>query len=257
MNPETPDTPSRTPTQPIGVASQAQNPHSGMLPPSPVINNTPPNTPMPQPPSDNPTPSPRADMRALYSPNYLEEIAVQPPAKAPNKLIVIGIIVGVLLAAAFAFLLISTSGSPSVANQMTTINKRIDTLQSVAANQQKHLTENAIAEANATLSSSLTTMSADLSALNDVKENNDKPTTKPETTYQTNLADTLDAAYQRGTLDRTYTVQMTYELTILRNMLVTLKTNSSQNTIKKFCDTSITNLDSILKLYANFDATKS
>ncbi len=191
-----------------------------------------------------------------YGADYLDTIAAPMPTKAPNKFAVIALIGGVLLAALFALLLLNGSQGPSVGSQATTINARISTLQTVANAQQKHLSENAIAEANATLNSSLTTMTTDLSKLVSGTKP-DKTASAKESSYQSKLSSTLESAYQRGTLDRTYTVQMTYELTVLRGMLVKLKNNSTKDTIKTFCTTSIANLDIILKLYANFDATKS
>ncbi len=256
MNPEVPNTPPSPNPQPAspGAPPLAQyRPGIGVLPAANGIASNGQSAPGYQPPIQS-----AAGPVPAYATNYLDQIAAKPQAKGPNKLAIIALVGGVLVAAVLALLLINGLGSPDFTGQAKTINARIDTLQTVATAQQKHLTENVITEANATLSSSLTTMNTDLASLSTSKEKNaDQSTAALETVYQTTLAATLDAAYQRGTLDRTYTVQMTYELTILRTMLVELKTNASRDDTKQFCDTSIANLDSILKLYANFYATKS
>lgn len=218
--------------QPTPAVSQQSTP---MLPNQPVV---------------APTPS--------YSADYLNQIAAPTTKKTPSKFAVIGLIGGVLLAAIFALLLINTSGSPSFTAQAKIINARIGTLQTVAAAQQKVLTENSISEANATLVSSLATMNTDLAALSATKDKkDDKALAAQESAYQSTLATTLDNANQRGTLDRTYTVQMSYELTLLRGMIVKLKNSTNKDSIKTFCTTSLSNLDIILKQYAEFSASKS
>lgn len=194
-----------------------------------------------------------------FSADYLEKIAAPAATKAPNKFAMIGLIGGVLLAALFALLLLTGSQGPDTTTQMTSINARVATLQTVVTAQQKNLSENAIAEANATLGSTLTSMNTDMASYLP-KKTDDSGKSKSaiaEKAYATELGTKLENAYQRGTLDRTYTVQMTYELTVLRGMLQSLKKNASKDAIKTFCTTSVTNIDIILKQYADFDASKS
>lgn len=249
MDPYTQLPPSGTPPTPQGPAQNTlpppavYQPGSGALPAPEGYGQ-----PVAQPPTTPPT----------FSSDYLNQIAAPAPAPTHGKFAVIGLIGGVLLAALFALLLINGSRGPDFTTQAKQINARIGTLQTVASAQQKHLSENSIVEANATLSSTLTTMNTDLASLTTAKDKNtEKSLSATETNYQTTLSKTLDDAYQRGTLDRTYTVQMSYELTLLRGMMVKLQTNTSKASIKIFCETSIKNIDIILKLYADFDASKS
>jgi hypothetical protein len=100
-------------------------------------------------------------------------------------------------------------------------------------------------------------LSSDLSTLVPSKKEDAKKKDTVETAYKTALLKTLDDAYQRGTLDRTYPVQMTYELTLLRGMVVKLQNNTKESDVQSFCAASLKNIDIILKLYADFDATKS
>ena len=192
-----------------------------------------------------------------YSNDYLDQIAVAPPSKAPNKFAVIGLIAGVLIAATFALILITSAGGPDSTSQIAAIKARVTTLQTVSTEQQKRLNENDIATANATLSSTLATMKTDITGLSSKKTDDAKKASAAESAYSTKLSTTLADASQRGTLDRQYTVQMTYELTVLRGMLVKLKSSSKSSKITTFATTSIANIDLILQQYNSFSATKS
>ena len=57
---------------------------------------------------------------------------------------------------------------------------------------------------------------------------------KTEKAYSDELAKTLDDSYQRGTLDRTYTSQMTYELTVLKSKLTKLQRSTKSKELTEF-----------------------
>ncbi len=202
-------------------------------------------------PTATPAPAPQ------YSTDYLNQIAVKEAPKAPNKLAIIALIGGVLLAALFAILLVNGSKAPDTTSQLVAIRARVGSLKTAGEAQKKRLAENSINATNATLVSTLTTMETSLGEQLPEKTETTKEITTKEKTYADELVKTLDNAYQRGTLDRNYTMQMNYELTILRGMLVKLQQNSTKDTTKTFCATSITNIDSILKQYSEFSAAKS
>ena len=126
------------------------------------------------------------------------------------------------------------------------------------AEQQPHLNVNQISEANAALRTTLSTMNIDITAImKERKLKADKDLTAKETAYREKLSKSLNDSHQRGTLNRTYTSQMRYELTLLRSQVVTLKKAGSTDAIKKLCNNGIENIDLILKSYASFDASKS
>lgn len=201
-----------------------------------------------------------ADSRSPeYSIDYLNQIAPT-EQKVVNRFAVLGLIGGGILAAIFAVILLSNSGGPGPNDQLIPISERIATLQSVTSTEQTHLTEDQISQANAALSSSLSSMTTSIQAImkeRNVKDSSGSSTAKTESGYATTLTNTLENSYQRGTLDRTYTVQMTYELTVLRSRITKLKQSTSNQEITSFCNTSLSNIDLVLKAYASFDATKS
>lgn len=196
---------------------------------------------------------------AEYSVDYLNSIAPN-QTKQANKFAVFALIGGVIIAAIFAVLILSAPKGSNTNELIPPIAARIKTLQTVTAGQQKHLNENDVNQANATLNSALDTMSTDIAAI--VKERNlakkqTKAQTTQETAYATDLTKTLDDAYQRGTLDRTYTSQITYEITILESQINSLEKSTTNKEIDAFCADATKNLDLILAALSASETTTS
>ena len=187
------------------------------------------------------------------SADYLDQIA--PKQAAPNhKFAVFGLIAAVLFAAVAVIIMVNSSG-PNLSGKATQLRQRIETLQAVSDTEQKYLKENTISEANTTLSSALTSMSTDLASI--VKSKGiGAAQGMSDGSYKSALLSKFDKAYQLGTLDRTYTAQMIYELQLLRSMLTTFKTAAGGSSVTTFCDTSIKNVDIIVKSMKSFAATK-
>ncbi len=195
-----------------------------------------------------------------FSVDYLNQIAPA-PVKSVNRFAIFGLVGAVLIAVAAAVIIFANSGPPDFSVQAKSIRARIATLQTVADSQQDHLKENAISEANSALSSSLTSMDTELTALMKAKgikatSSASKTISAPEKSYAEKLAKKLDDSYQRGTLDRTYTSQMTYELTSLRSKLKSMKNTANSKSVSTYVDAAVANVDAILKAYGNFSATK-
>ena len=199
-------------------------------------------------PVTNPTPA-VSDLNV----DYLNQIAPQ-QQKTVNRFAVFGLIGGVLVTLAVLLMVMANSGPPDISSQTKSLQQRIATLQSVVDAQQPHLQNNDLSVANSTLSSALTTMATDLSSLMKAKgvKTGDKAAASAATEkkYAAKKKKKLDDSYQRGTLDRTYAPQMTYELTVLRTKIKLLKsTSGGSKTVTEFCDASLANVDGILRAY--------
>jgi hypothetical protein len=245
--PQTPPQQSPWPTQP---QMQQQAPYQPQQP-----------TPIPdyQPQAPFTPPSGANGQSPEYSIDYLNQIAPK-EQRVVNRFAVFGLIGGGIFAAIFALILISASGGPSANDQLIPISERITTLQSVTTTEQTHLAEDQISQANAALSSSLSSMTTSMKTIlteRKLKDDAGSSSAKAEKAYAAKLTTTLENSYQRGTLDRTYTSQMTYELTVLRSRITKLKQSSGSKEILSFCDTALSNIDLVLKAYSTFDATKS
>lgn len=192
-----------------------------------------------------------------YTVDYLNSIAAPAQQKVANKFAVFGLIGGILIAAIIGVILLSAPKGKTSSDIVPTLSARIETLRKVTSAQQKHLTENKLAEINAALSSSLSTMDTEIGQVIEdqgIKKAQTKAKVSAEEAYADELTKTLDDAYQRGTLDRIYISQMSYELTILEKQINSLKKTSKNKAIQAFCDNSLASTTLVLKSYANYEA---
>lgn len=256
--------PQQQPAQPAS-SMYGQNPQ----PPYAGYNNQLPQTQAQQPNYSNtagPQPTPNIDYmgnpsetdKQEYSIDYLNKIAPK-EQKTVNKFAMIGLMGAGIFIALFAFIVMTGSNNtPNLKTQTILLSERITTLQTATEQQQTNLNEEQIYAANTALNSSLGSMSSTLTTsmkAAKIKENKKQQTL--EKTYSTALNKTLNDAYQRGTLDRTYTTQMTYELSILRTKLVTYQKSRISPDLKNMSTTGIKDIDSVLKTLNEFGATKS
>lgn len=217
-----------------------------------------------QPPA-NPTPNvnymghPTDADQQEYSIDYLNKIAPK-EQKTVNKFAMFGLVGAGIFVAIFAFAIMLNPGNktPDTKAQTIALSERIATLETATEQQQKNLNEEQIYAANTAINSSLGSMSSTLTETmkaSKIKENKKQKTA--ELAYSTKLNKTLNDAYQRGTLDRTYTTQMTYELSILRSKLVTFKKSKVSTDLQNMSSTGIKDIDSVMKTLNEFGATKS
>lgn len=175
---------------------------------------------------------------------------------------VFGLIGGVLLlVAGLMFFLIRSAAPPDVSTQVYALQARIDTLSKVTSEQGKYLTQNELSGINSTLGASLTSMTTDLSAY--AKLRGISSTTKAatsakttETAYYTALSKKLGDAYLLGTLDRTYSTEMKYQLGILKSKILLIKTAANSKTYNDFYTPSVTSIDTVSNLLSSFQSTK-
>lgn len=235
-----------------------------MYPDSPKPENQTPPTPSPAPLGQFGTTgtntSPIApDPQPEYNVDYLNSIAPRPQKKLSNGA-VFGMIGGLLVAVIVAFIAISSPKGPTLDTLLPQVEGRIATLKSVTDDQSKRLSSNDITTINATLNSTLYTMDADISGIiKDQKlgKNATKDQLNAEKSYAAKLTKTLDDAYQRGTLDRTYDTQMIYELTILGNQINKVRGLTKNQATRDFCDNAIKNINLTLEALNKFDGSKT
>ena len=236
------------------VPQPSQPPSEGVPPVAPQAFSQPPVA-----PSSFETQAPTSTTSDMLGTGYLDKIAPT-EKKTINRFAIFGLIGGVLVLVIVILAILMNSSGPSLATQAKSINARIATLQTVTDAQQKHLKENSISEANTTLASVLTSMNTDLAGIMKTKKitasDSKTKVASEEKAYSSTLAKKLDDAYQRGTLDRIYAPQMVYELSIMRSKLVALKKSSTSDSIDTFCNTSIANVDAVLKAFTAFSSTK-
>ncbi|MFZ1242591.1 MAG: hypothetical protein WAQ22_00410 [Candidatus Saccharimonas sp.] len=271
MNPQQPQNP--YPQQP----PQAQPPYYGNGQPQPSVQGSnppaqdqyqsypyPPQQPIqpyPQPVPAAPAPYPTADStnNEHYAVDYLNQIAPPTQAKPVNKFAIIGLILGVLTLAVVALLMI-TGSKPDFSTQARTTLARINTIQALSKAQQSHLIENDLSSMNATLSTSLSSMATELEETmksSGIKKIELTDTAKKaETAYSDALSTKLEDAYLTGTLDRVYSREMSYQLTILKSQMLKLKNVANKKSLREFYETNSKTLDAAITSFSEFSSSK-
>ncbi|MBB1563168.1 hypothetical protein HG436_002070 [Candidatus Saccharibacteria bacterium] len=198
--------------------------------------------------------SPAATPDDYTTVDYLNRIAPL-EERTVNRFAVFGLIGAVLTAVVVIFIVITSSQGPNSNEMLLPISQRVDTLGTVAKAETTKLVQIEIAEANASLSSTLTSMKAQLETIMKSKKIK-TANSASEKKYLESIEKKLNDAHQKGILDRTYTTQMTYELSLLKTQINKLKRATKNKDITEFCDTSIKNINTILAAYDKFSASK-
>ncbi len=171
----------------------------------------------------------------------------------------IAIIGVVILVIGFLLFLAFGSGSSNT-QRASEIYLRLETLETLAKDQQKLLRSNALRTHNGTLLIFLTNAKTDIESLSETYDFNPKKIPKnleeKEKTYVTDLETTFEDAHLNVVLDRTYARQMSYELTTLQAQLASLyKHTRSQSARDKLAQID-ENISPTIETFSKFAATK-
>lgn len=274
MNPQDPYRPPQNPQPqgqstlpPVNPAANQPYPYSTPANPAPNPSSAPQSTYQNQGFTSISNPAPTSYNAASASPlstpddyatvDYLNRIAPIEQRNV-NRFAVFGLIGAVITAAVVGLVVMISSQGPNANGQIPAISSRIDTLSEVAKEETTKLTQTEISEANASLSSALTSMKSQLDTIvKDRKLKISSDIKKDEKTYLEKLQKKLGDAHQKGTLDRTYTTTMTYELSMLKSQINKLKRSAGKDkTVTAFCNAAISSIDTILASYNKFSASK-
>lgn len=206
-------------------------------------------------------PQPAVANVTQYPVDYLNQIAQPVPVKKASPMFIFGIIGAVLLIAGLAmFMLIKSTAPPDVGTQLYGLQARLETLTSVMSNTGSRLTQSNLSSINSGLGATMKSMQADLKAYMDGRGLKDKKSAdaaqKSEASYAAKLSQTLDDAYLTGTLDRSYSSEMTYQLTILKSKLQKVKATAKSKAFNELYDKNVPSLDTQSDLLTKFQSTK-
>lgn len=196
-----------------------------------------------------------------YPVDYLNQIATPLPVKKASPLLVFGLIGGVLLTVGLAlFMVIQSTAPPNVSMQLYSLQTRLDTLDRVSNEQGARLTQNNLSSINSTLDTTIKSMQANLKSYMDSKGYKDTKTIatvkKTESSYYDKLSQGLNDAYLTGTLDRSYSSEMPYQLTVLKSKLQKLKAAANSKSFTEFYDKNVPSLNIAIDQLAKFQSTK-
>lgn len=210
----------------------------------------------PQQPLPAPNPNPHQD----FSIDYLNQLDPNPKrAGGPNaKLLIAVAILGVLAIVFFIFTITSSGGSSTPTARMQSLHLRLQTIRTLTANNHKKLRSNQLRSANSNLTSILGTTIKDLeetatTANVDLKKPTKEQTAK-EAAYKTKLSDAFAEALLNVELDKVYARQMTYEISLLKSSLTSLRSSSSNKSVDGFVASNLPSFESLEKDFQAFSS---
>lgn len=189
-----------------------------------------------------------------YPVDYLNQIAPAPP-KQPmtNKTFFLLIGGGLLLAIIIGMLLLGSGGNNNPQRIMT-LSARLQTLQSVAQDSQKNIKSGDLRSINSNLSIVLTDMNRDLATEMDTMG---MDAGKIDGAIKTaeggeELRAKLDDARLNAVFDRTYTVEMSYQLERTAALMQVIKNESDDQSLVAFIDGATADLQKLYKQLSEF-----
>ncbi len=213
-------------------------------------------------PQDGPAPDIHpVDNVNRYPVDYLNQIATPIPVKKASPMAVAVTIIGILsITGILLFVLIQAFSPPSVGAQLYALQARLETLNTVTTSTGKRLTQNNLSNINSTLGSNLRSMKDNLKKYMDDKSYKSGELSlqakKTEATYASKLTQELEDAYLTGTLDRSYSGEIAYQITALKSKLQKLKATTNSKAFNEFYEQNVASLDAATEQLNKFQNTK-
>lgn len=190
------------------------------------------------------------------TPDYLNQIAVQPTKKLPNRNL---LIVGGLGLAVVIIILISILAS-AFANHTTEymqrLAARLNTTQTIASGAQTNIKSSELRSLNSNLQLYLTNTIRDMNT--QLKNEKIDPTNLDKKIVASEAAKDMVSRLEDGRLnavyDRTYAREMSYQLDSIIALFDQVEASTGKQSLKNFIDTARTNLQPTQKAFSNFDA---
>lgn len=210
--------------------------------------------PQPVPPTSVPPSQPQ------YSIDYLNQIAPQQQKSGlSNRMFMMIIGGGVLLAAIVGMLMLFSGGGSGPTQKMQTFAARVQTLEKIVTAAQKNIKSNDLRSTNSNLSIFLANTDQ---GMTDPLEKNGISLTKLDKTIVAeengdDLTAKLEDARLNAVFDRTYSREMSYQLTALETLMKSIYGGTKSKSMKDFLQTTDDSLVPIKKQFDTFNATSS
>jgi hypothetical protein len=235
-----------------------QNQNPLQQPPQPMPpSGTPPAQPVP--PASVP-PTPAQSSAPQYSIDYLNQIAPAPQKKGlmNNRLLVAIAGGGIILVLLVGVLSLLGGGSGPTKN-MQTFAARVQMLEKVVSSAQKNIKSNDLRATNSNLGIFLANTDQ---GMTDPLAKNGVTVTKLDKTITdaesgTDLAAKLEDARLNAVFDRTYSREMSYQLTALETLMKSIYGETKSKSMKSFLQTTDNSLVPIKKQFDTFNATSA
>jgi hypothetical protein len=194
-----------------------------------------------------------------YSIDYLNQIAPAPQKKGlSNKLFLVVAGGGLLLAIIVGIMALSSGGSGPT-QKMQTFAARVQTLEKITTLAQRNIKSNDLRASNSNLSIFLA--NTDQGMVSPLEKNGVSITKLDKTIVAAENGDALTAKLEDARLnavfDRTYSREMSYQLTALETLMKSIYSGTKSKSLKDFLQTTDDSLVPIKKQFDTFNATSS
>lgn len=195
-----------------------------------------------------------------FSIDYLDQISSVPPKRSTgnDKLFFAVIFAGILVALVVGILAFLNTGGGS-SSDMTRLSARLQNIQTISDDANKHITSSSLRATNTSLSLLLTNINRDieepLSALGVSSSKLDAKIVASEDT--TEVTDRLEEARLNAIYDRIYVVEMTYQLETLMALVRKTEAGTKNSANKKFLTDTYQKIEPIQKQFSAFSAANS
>jgi hypothetical protein len=191
--------------------------------------------------------------------DYLNQIAPRGKSSLfPSKLVMIGL--GAALLVALLIIVIgSTNSKPDLTAQTTGLYARLQTLQTIASNEQNDLKDTQLRASNSSLTLLLNNSTRDIgSYLTGVNKKFKIPqgVQQSEKAYLENLTTKFTDARLNVDLDSTYAREMSYQLGVVHTTMNSIYRLKPSQSLSDILVTANNNLEPLRQTFANFSGAK-
>lgn len=205
------------------------------------------------PQNQQPNQNPQAD----YSIDYFNEISspVTNSGGPSAKVMIVAIVVALLAVVLFAFTLFSSE--PSIKQETVALQQRMLTLQEITDDHHEYLKDSDLRGVDSSLQLFLADSLKDIEKpLTELGIDPEKAATEQllakEAAYKADIEATLEDARLNAVLDRTYARELVYELSVVRDMMKDIASQSESESLDEFLTSSDANLTPIAQRFEQF-----
>ena len=190
-----------------------------------------------------------------FTPDYLNQIAVQPTKQLPNKKLLILGGIGLVVVIVTLISLVLSAFASHTSEYMQRLTARLNTTQTIASSAQINIKSSELRSLNSNLQLYLTNTVRDIG--NQLKNENIDPTNLDTkivaSEAATDMINRLEDGRLNAVYDRTYAREMAYQLDSIIALFDQVESSTSNQSLKDFLDNARTNLEPTQAAFSSFN----
>ena len=194
-----------------------------------------------------------------FTPDYLNQIAVQPTKKLPNRNLLIFAGLGIAVVVIILLSVIVSAFASHTTEYTQRLAARLSTTQTIATGAQANIKSSELRSLNSNLQLYLTNTIRDINA--QLKNENIDPTSLDSKIVAsesgTDMAGRLEDARLNAVYDSTYAREMSFQLESIMALIDQVKASTNQQSLKDFLNSAWSNLQPTQIAFSNFSATSN